>query len=301
MTSRVAGAPPAWLAWLPVLLGLAVLYLPTWWDLAHGLWLADEQAHGPLILLVSLYLAWQQRAAFAADSDVPSPAAAGHTRPVLGWGVLLFGLLAYALGRSQEILLFEVGSQIPVLFGVLLITLGGPAVRRLWFPVLFLAFMVPLPGFVVDGLTGPLKQFVSAAASNILHGVGYPVARSGVILTIGAYQLLVADACSGLHSIFSLSALGLLYMHLMRHTGVLRNALLLASIVPIAVAANVVRVILLILITYHFGDAAGQGFAHDFTGMVLFMVGLLAMMGFDVLLGAVAFRNRPRSESGSTR
>ncbi|MDD4881943.1 MAG: exosortase B [Gallionellaceae bacterium] len=286
--------------WWPVLLGLAVLYLPTWWDLAHGLWSSEEQAHGPIILIVSLYLIWQQRAALiplesrgsnlesrglnldSCDSNLESA-----PKPILGWSLLVLGLLLYALGRSQEILLFEVGSQIPVLLGVLLITLGGAAARAFWFPILFLVFMIPLPGFLVDALTGPLKQFVSVVAENVLYAVGYPVGRSGVIINIGPYQLMVADACSGLHSIFSLSALGLLYLHLMRHASLLRNGILLASIVPIAIAANVIRVILLILITYHLGDEAGQGFAHQLAGLVLFMAALLFLIGLDGVLGLV--------------
>lgn len=289
-----------WLRWWPVLLGLAVLYLPTWWDLAHGLWSSEEQAHGPIILIVSLYLIWQQRAALiplesrgsnlesrglnldSCDSNLESA-----PKPILGWSLLVLGLLLYALGRSQEILLFEVGSQIPVLLGVLLITLGGAAARAFWFPILFLVFMIPLPGFLVDALTGPLKQFVSVVAENVLYAVGYPVGRSGVIINIGPYQLMVADACSGLHSIFSLSALGLLYLHLMRHASLLRNGILLASIVPIAIAANVIRVILLILITYHLGDEAGQGFAHQLAGLVLFMAALLFLIGLDGVLGLV--------------
>ena len=279
-----------WQTWWPVLLGLAVLYLPTWWDLANTLWSTEEQSRGPVVLLIALYLIWQKRHSF-----LPSPASGGgvggegvilaqagiqgkRTNSILGWSLLIFGLLLYALGRSQEILLFEVGSQIPVLLGVLLITLGGAVARTFWFPILFLGFMMPLPGFLVDTLTGPLKQFVSIAAENILYGIGYPVGRSGVTLTIGQYQLLVADACSGLHSIFSLSAMGVFYLYLMEHTSWLRNGILIASIVPIAVSANVVRVMLLILVTYYFGDAAGQGFAHGFAGIMLFVIALLFLV-----------------------
>ncbi len=286
-----------WLRWWPVLLGLAVLYLPTWWDLANGLWSSEEQAHGPIILIVSLYLFWQQRAVLI-PPDSCSLSLESCTlnlesapKPILGWSLLVLGLLLYAVGRSQEILLFEVGSQIPVLLGALLITLGGAAARALWFPILFLVFMIPLPGFLVDALTGPLKQFVSVVAENVLYAVGYPVGRSGVIINIGPYQLMVADACSGLHSIFSLSALGLLYLYLMRYASLLRNGILLASIIPIAIAANVIRVILLILITYHFGDEAGQGFAHDLAGMVLFLAALMFLIGLDGVLGLL-FRNK---------
>jgi hypothetical protein len=74
--------------------------------------------------------------------------------------------------------------------------------------------MIPLPGIIVDAVTGPLKQWISVIVVELLYGVGYPIARNGVILTIGQYQMLVADACSGLHSMYSLSALGtLVHVH----------------------------------------------------------------------------------------
>ena len=121
-------------------------------------------------------------------------------------------------------------------------------------------------------------------ASNLLHQVGYPVGRSGVVLTVGPYQLLVADACAGLNSMFTLEALGLLYMHLMRYTNVVRNTLLAILIIPISFIANILRVMILVLVTYHFGDEAGQGFVHAFAGMVLFMAGLVLMLATDKLL-----------------
>ncbi len=270
--------------WWPVILGLLVLYVPTYWDLSNGIWNSEEQAHGPIVLIVALYLLWTQRGVLAPDvaSSSGSP-----SRPVLGWFVLVIGLLLYALGRSQEILLFEVGSQIPVLIGAMLITLGMRPVRALWFAMFFLLFMVPLPGFVVDAATGPLKQYVSVIAEQILYFFGYPVARSGVTLTVGPYQLLVADACSGLHSMFSLSAMGLLYLYLMQHGSWTRNALLIASILPIAFVANILRVMVLVLVTYHLGDEAGQGFLHGFAGILLFVIALLFLFALDGALGYV--------------
>ncbi len=268
------------LTWWPVLLGLAAMYAPTYYDLANGLWNSEEHAHGPIVLIVALFLVWRSRAALLSPATEKSS-------PALGWAVLIPGLLIYALGRSQDIILFEVGSQIPVLIGALLITTGFPAVRAMWFPLFFLIFMVPLPGFIVDAATGPLKQYISVIAENILYAVGYPIARNGVVLTIGQYQLLVADACSGLHSMFSLSAMGLLYLYLMQRTSAARNIILIASILPIAFAANVVRVMILVLVTYHFGDEAGQGFVHDFAGILLFVVGLLFLFALDGLLGFI--------------
>jgi exosortase len=117
---------------------------------------------------------------------------------------------------------------------------------------------------------------------------GYPVSRAGVIINIGPYQLLVADACSGLNSLFTLEALGLLYLNVMRHESAFRNIVLALLIVPISFASNVTRVIVLSLITFHMGDAAGQGFLHGFSGMVLFLCGLMLIIGMDTLLRTMA-------------
>ncbi|MDP2025563.1 exosortase B [Sulfuriferula sp.] len=279
-------------SWWPVVLGLLVLYVPTYWMLAHGLWNSDDYAHGPIVLVVTLYLIWQQRAVFLRDASAPPT----RGEAVVGWVLLAFGLLMYAIGRSQEVLLLEVGSQIPVILGALLITLGKSAARTLWFALFFLLFMVPLPGFLVDTVTGPLKQYISVIAEQVLYAAGYPIARSGVTLTVGPYQLLVADACSGLHSMFSLSAMGLLYLYLMQHTSTARNLIIMSAILPIAFAANIVRVIVLILVTYHMGDEAGQGFLHGFAGIMLFVIGLLFLFALDWILGFI-FPDRLRSRA----
>lgn len=272
------GRYPAFAAtWLPLLLGLAAMYFPVYRDLALNTWTQDAHAHGPLILIMSIFLTWQRRHVFG-DAFSSRPVAAG-------WLLLLPGLLIYALGRSQDVNLLAVAAQIPIFSGIVLITRGAAATRVLLFPLLFLAFMIPLPGFLVDGLTGPLKLQVSAAAEQVIYLLGYPVARSGVTLTVGNYQLLVADACSGLHSMFSLSAVGLLYIFLMRHRNGLRNGLLIASILPIAFAANCTRIVALSLVTYHFGEAAGQGLVHELASPTLFILAILFMAGLDVLLG----------------
>jgi len=274
--------------WLPVIGGLLLLYVPTTYDLATGIWKYDEYAHGPIILCVVLWLIWKKREVFAGDFVRSQPAA---TAP--GLILLAFGLFLYALGRSRDITLFEIGSLAPVVAGVCLALRGWQALRALWFPILFIVFMVPLPGFFVDGLSGPLKVHVSAIAEEIIHGAGYPIARTGVLLAIGPYQLLVADACSGLNSMFSLSALGLLYLYLMQRASWLHNALVLASILPIAFVANIVRVLALVLVTYHFGDAAGQGFLHGGAGFLMLAVALLVIFLLDAALARVIAARHP--------
>lgn len=257
--------------------GLLLLYLPAYYDLAHTIWATDEQGHGPIILAVSLWLIYMKRHDLAA---LPARA-----RPWLGWPLLVFALVLYALGRSQDIIMFEVGSQILLLTALLLVFKGWAALRLLWFPLFFMLFMVPLPEALVAAVTGPLKSAVSAVASELMYRAGYPVARSGVVMNVGPYQLLVADACAGLNSMFTLEALGMLYMNLMKYTNATRNIVLAALLIPTAFVANIVRVIILVLVTYHFGDAAGQGFVHGFAGIVLFLVALMLMLLLDRLLG----------------
>ncbi len=262
-----------------VFAGLALLYLPTYWSLASTIWQSSDQSQGPLMLAASLWLLYERREAIAAVPPQP--------RNGTGAGVLAAGLLLYAVGRSQSIWIFEVGSQLLVFSGVLLLFKGWPGLRLALFPILFLVFMVPLPGPLVAAVTAPLKSGVSYVASELLYAAGYPISRTGVILHVGPYLILVADACAGLTSMFSLEAVGILYLGLVRHPSRVHNLALSLMLVPIAFCANVVRVIVLVLTTYHLGDAAGRGFLHGFAGMLLFCVALALIVPIDRLLGRV--------------
>ncbi len=277
------------LLWLPIVAGLAVLYVPSLVDLFKGIWATDEQLHGPIVLGISCWLIYRKWPAMLAASQ-------GQRTSAWGWPVFVFGLLLYALGRSQDILMFEIGSVIWLLAGIALLNLGAKALKAQWFALFFMLFMVPLPGVVVDTLTMPMKMAVSYVAENILYWAGYPISRTGVMLQIGQYVLLVTDACAGLHTLLTLEALGLLYLNLVRRDSAFRNISLAILIVPILFAANVIRVITLTLVTYHFGDAAGQGFLHGFAGMVLFISALLLIIGMDnALLWFEGLRGQRRS------
>jgi exosortase B len=272
--ARVRAALPEW--W-PVLAGLLLLFVPTFADLFSGPWISDEQGHGPIIFGLFLWLCvrnWNNMlAATSAGASARS-----------GWPLLALGLLLYMGGRSQHILMFEVASIICVLAAVLLLKRGARALRLLWFPFFFLLFMVPLPSEFVAMLTLPMKMAVSWVTEQLLFAAGYPISRSGVILQIGQYQLLVADACAGLQTLLTLEALGLFYLNLVRHGSALRNIGLALLIIPISLCANVIRVMALTLITYYGGDAAGQGFLHSFAGIILFLTALSLILGVDALL-----------------
>lgn len=276
------------IAWLPVVLGLLAMYVPTFIDLSRGLWKNDDQFHGPIVLAVVLYIFWSMRREIDATPKDP--------RYAIAWSLFIVGLLLYVLGRSQDIIMFELGSLLWVLPAVILTQRGTKALKVCWFPIFFLFFMIPLPGPIVDSLTLPMKTFVSWATEHILFAIGYPISRSGVILYMGPYQLLVADACAGLHTLFSLEAMGLFYLHLTRRGSWWRNVLLATFIIPISLTANVIRVVSLSLVTYHLGDEAGQGFLHGFAGIVLFVSALILIMAIDSLIQFLIEVRRRRSE-----
>jgi exosortase B len=272
-------------------LGLLALLLPTYLRLHGTLWNDEAYEHGMIVTAVFWWLAWRQRDRLMA---LPMEGA-----PLTGGVTLAIGLLLYFVGRSQNLPLFEVTAHIPLMAGALLLVWGPAALRAMWFPLLFMGFMVPLPGFVMVALTSELKQHVSVAAEALLYYAGYPIARDGVVISIGPYRMLVADACSGLNSIYSLAALGLLYMHLTFTPSWVRNIVLLAAIVPIAFVANVVRVIVLILLTYHYGDEVGQGYLHNLSGVLLFIVALLALLSLDLLMRRVMRPAVRQADNGS--
>ena len=262
---------------LTLLAGMLAMAVPLVWDWSHGTWDMQTQGHEPLILAISAWLVYRQREALAA---LQSPAA-----PRAGAALFVVALMAYICGRLLGVFRLELVSMMMLPAALLLYFRGFAALRLVWFAFFFLIFAIPLPFALVLAVTGPMKAAVSALAAQLLSLAGYPIGLSGVVITIGQYQLLVNEACAGLQTMFTLEAMGLLYASLMNHSSALRNTLLAVLVVPIAFCANVVRVMVLALVTYHLGDAAGQGFLHGFAGTVLFVVALVLVMGADALLG----------------
>jgi len=263
--------------WALASLGFMVLFAPTYLNLYETVWQSDEQGHGMMVLFISIYLFWYKRQVFL--DYLPD-----NRDAVLGVLILIIGFLFYIVGRSQDVQVFDVGSQMIVLIGLILYLSGYQALKKLWFPVFFLLFMIPLPGTVVDALTMPMKIGVSNVSEWLLYQLEYPIAREGVILQIGYYKLLVADACAGLHTVFTLEAMGLLYLHLVKRDSFARNFSLALLILPISFLSNTIRVVILVLVTYYYGDEVGQGFIHDFAGFVLFGTALIFIIGVDSVI-----------------
>jgi exosortase B len=275
---QLPSAPSLW-ELLLLSVGFLFMYVPTFVALDKKVWSVVGQGHGPVMLALTLWLIWQRLPTLVQSVSRTQLGSAS------GFALLLIGAVAYAIGRSQSHFGLHVGSMIVMSMGLLLVFYGPSSLRVMWFPLIFSTTLVPLPGSLVEALTGPLKAGVSYVAEYVLHLSNYPIGRSGVTLTIGQYKLLVADACAGLNSIFALEAISIFYMSVVGHASKWRNVMLAVLVLPISFVSNVIRVVVLVLVTYYFGDEAGQGFVHGFAGILLFMVATALTIGVDSVLG----------------
>lgn len=276
------------LANLVLLLGCAILALPTMYEVATKTWTSEQGGHGPLVLATGLWAIWRE----LKGKDI-------ERRPgKLAIGLPLLGLAlgVFILSRITGILEIEAFAMYGALISGAYLVFGGLVIRAIWFPLLYLAFSLPPPDTVVTAVTQPIKIAISSWAVSVLHLLGYPVASSGVAIQIGQYQLLVAAACAGLNSIVTLTALCLFYVYLKHRSNVLALIVIAAAAIPVAVISNFVRVLALVLITYHFGDAAAQGFLHDFAGLLMFAVALLTIFGIDQLVSPLLIKREERAK-----
>jgi exosortase B len=252
-----------------------------------GLWNKGEHSHGPIMLSLSLWLMWVRWREFEGTTDGGAPGC------WLAWPLFLLGTVFYVPGRALGIIYFEVFAFIPMMTGLVALIGGYRLLNALKFPLFFLIFMVPIPGFVLEPISQFVKLHISIVVTEILWHLGYPISHTGVVLTIGRYQLLVADACAGMRTLFMLEAMGIFYLNVIRHTSLFRNVVLSILIVPISFTANMMRVMFLALLTYHFGDEVGQGYLHGFAGIVLFAIALVLIMSVDAFLRFIAARGAP--------
>jgi exosortase B len=257
----------------PLWVGLALLGLPSLIRLGQEAWTTDTGVHGPIVLATAIWLLYQ------AWPDVAAIKRPGNK--LIAAAAIIFFLFIYAFGRAFSFLSVEIAAFIGLMISVAYLYLGFAVLRRFWFPILYLGFIVPFPGWFIDGITAPLKNYITYSATTLLDAAGYPIASQGVTLVVAQYQLLVEDACAGLNSIVSLTAISLFYIYILHNASWRYSLLLFLWIIPAALFANLVRVLVLVLITYHFGNAAAQGFLHSTAGMIMFVVALLSIFAVD--------------------
>ena len=265
----------------PIILGLAALIVPTLLSLARWSWSTESGAHGPIVLATGLWLVWRERSALALSQRQPFwPAGVA----------MVLALPAYAVGRITSNLAIECAALYVILLAVAWMQLGPVALRRFWFPCVYFLFLITPPENWLFVATRPLKTEISSLAVDLLSALGLSIGSTGVTIQIDGIQLEVATACSGINSLIGISALSLFYVYL-RHGSAPRYAFFLTVLLlPIAVLANFVRILLLIVITHLFGEAAGQGIAHGAAGMGMFVLALFLLIGIDAVLYPVAVK-----------
>ncbi len=263
----------------PLLLGLAALAIPTIITLANQYWSSEAGAHGPIVLLTGAWLLWRAIPDFKRYAERGSP-----VLTALGFAV---SLPLYVFGRAYDFLALEAVGLYGAGLSMLYSEIGLRALLKNWFPILYLGFVVPPPGWLMDDITAPLKLFASKVTTDGLQAVGIPIFREGVTLQVGNYQLLVEDACSGMNSLIGVTAISLFYIYLLRNASWAHSLLLTCMVIPIAVIANIIRIVILVLLTYYFGDAVAQGFLHQAAGLVLFTTSLLLVFLLDHLVARI--------------
>jgi exosortase len=266
------------LASVLVLAGLASLTIPTLYSFYRLIWLHDQDTHAPIILAGILFAIWRQRAVFDFN--------ASRAEQLWALGVAVVGLAVYVVGRCQAFLQLEGLGLIVVTYAALLLAGGLRALAKLSYVTLLLLFVVPVPGTLVDALLVPLKMWLANAIVDLLAMFGYPIANHGVVISIGFDQLQVADACAGLRSILSLSAISLLFIYFIKSSRWLASLLLVLATPFIALFANFFRVIALVLVTYHLGSSAGADF-HDYAAYIEVIVAVLSLLACHSLLEGV--------------
>jgi exosortase len=280
MTEGLQAPAYRWILANPVLVaGILAVLIPVMVAVARTSWTTDQGAHGPIVATTGLWLLWREW-----------QNARPFSQPAQGWHVaVLFVpmLLLYLLTSVGKIVELEGFFMYFLLVLVLYSACGLKTLKIMWFPLVYMLFVFPPPETIVAIVTNSLKIALSDWTVKILHLVGYPIGSEGVSIRIAQYELLVADACSGLNSLISLSAISLFYIYLRHRAHPRYSLVLLMMVFPVAIFANFIRIMALVLLTFYGGEAVAQGFLHDFAGMTTFMTALLSIFFIDHLIGIV--------------
>jgi exosortase len=268
---RAPAIPWAALAWFAAL--LVAVYYPVLRGLVRQ-WSADEDvSHGFFVPVVALFIVWQRRDKILAL----------ESKPVWwGWAIMVWGGVQAYLGMLGAELYLQRTSLLITLVGLLLVAGGTALVRELAFPLLLLPFMIPFPAVIYNQLTFPLQLFASQVAESVLALFGIPVLRDGNILELASQKLSVAEACSGIRSLLSLSFLSLVYSYFFDRRVWMRWALLVLT-VPIAILANAGRVTITGLLS-EVNPELARGFFHSLEGWIIFMIALVMLVATHTIV-----------------
>lgn len=243
-------------------------YVPTFiwmWDR----WFARDSyySHGILIPFVTIFLIWQKKDELALTKKATS-----------SWGMplIIIGMIMHAFGSLMRVYFISGFSMLIVLVGLILFFYGVAVFRKIIFPVLFLAFMTPVPLVIITNISFAMKLFAAKIAASLLSNSGIPAIQEGSIIRMQHTQVVVDDVCSGLRSLISLMALGSIFAYWMK-SSMARRLLLFLTTIPIAIVTNVFRIIFLSSVAEIWGPQYAVGFFHDASGFLIFVFAFILL------------------------
>ena len=275
----------AWLALgLTVLLGL--VYWPILDAMVHHWSIDPDYSHGFLIVPLAIYFAYERK------YDLEKAPISGSW-----WGLILLmgGLALLSIGQLGSLLTPLRAGFVVSLMGFVLLMLGWPIFRILFFPMSFLLLMVPLPQSLVNTIAFPLQLVAAKWAVASLQQVGMPVLLEGNIIHLPQGELFVAEACSGLRSLMALLTLGIVFAHFFRRGKLAEQIFLVASTIPIAIFVNAFRVALTAYLAHSYGFEAAGGFIHEFQGLITFSLAFFMLLGEASLIDRISRRFRTQA------
>jgi len=261
----------------PLLAGIIFLgmYAPTFiwmWDR----WFAKDSyySHGILIPFVSIYLIWQKKDELANVPLRSSP-----------WAipVLIIGILIHLSSSITRIYFSSGVSMWVVLIGLILYFYGDQVLRKIWFPIFFLVFMLPLPLKAIRDISFTMKTFAAEIATYWLNKIGILAIRDGSWIKMRGAHVIVDDVCSGLRSLISLTALGSIFAYWLP-AKLWKRIVLCLSTIPIAIITNVCRVMFLSVVSEVWGPQYAVGFIHDLSGYMIFALAFILLYSVGRLL-----------------
>jgi exosortase len=261
--------------WPGIFVGLiAILYAPILKQLVMQWWSDPDYGHGFFVPLISGYVLWHQRARWIKSEVKPSN---------FGFLVMVGGVILLLGGSLGAELFTSRFSLLVLLAGMILFLAGWKRLRAVSFPLGFLILMIPIPVIFYNQITFPLQLLASRVATSWLELMQVPVLREGNVLILPNYSLEVVEACSGVRSLMSLITLAVAYGYFVESRRWVRYTLPILM-VPIAIISNAFRIMGTGALTYHFGPEAAEGFFHEFSGWIIFVVALVLMFVCHLIL-----------------
>jgi exosortase len=255
-------------------------------------WRVDENySHGFLIPFISAYAVWRGR-----DRIFSTPLA---PRTFSGGALMLAALLMLFAGIAGAELTLTRLSMTLSLAALVVYFCGFEWLRRLIFPIGLLLLAIPIPNIIFNQIAFPLQLIASDYAARIIKLFGVPALREGNVIELAQMKLQVVEACSGIRSLVSLSALAVVYSRFFERRWWKRAALVVA-VIPIAITANAARVAGTGLMAHHWGTKAAEGFMHGFSGAIVFVVAVLLLLAFAQLLNLIERATSRRAPGGET-